>query len=72
MIEKLIKFGKVEQCEVINNEYHILLSTKFDNSAQKTLKLMRLINNEIGKTYNHVIKMASDKNHFHYILGKKI
>ena len=70
MREKLEKFGKVEQCEELNDMFYIKITDGFYINAMNTFELIKIINNEIGHTYKHIDKLVTENNLFYYILKK--
>lgn len=69
MILGLDKFGKVEQCERIGNEYHIKITDGFNSQAINTMDCISLISDAIPD-FPVVSKMRTDKNDFLLILRK--
>lgn len=70
--EKLSGFGTVEQCEIIDNEFHLKITEGFNINALNTFRLMKQVSILTENQYETVLKAVSDNNLFHYILKKEI
>lgn len=68
MIKGINEYGKVEKCEEINGEYHVLITDGFTNKGMNTFKILELITKAVGDKYPTLKKCVSDVGIFDVIL----
>lgn len=71
MIKNLEKFGKIEQCEVINDKFHCKITEGFKNEALNISKCYGTILALAGEKYQWVEQYDIEENMFHLILNSK-
>jgi hypothetical protein len=70
MTEALERYGKVIQCEELNNMLHIKLTDGFDINMKNTIALLAEIIQMSDNKFPTVHKCVTEKNLFHLILKK--
>lgn len=65
----LAQFGKVEECEIIDDELRVLITDGFSQNARRTFECLKLISDH-DEEHTIVKKMKSEDNHFRLILSK--
>lgn len=69
MIPGIESFGKVEQCQQVGEEFHVMITNGFDIGMRNTNELLKLI--IAAKPEYPIVKLAkTDNNLFHLILKK--
>lgn len=66
----LANYGKVEQCEVIDEMLHIKITDGFNANARESFELVGKISEISKNEFPLVSKMFVDKNIYHLIVKK--
>ncbi len=69
IIKELGIYGKVQQCEIIDDKAHIKITSDFTWKAIDTFSCMGAIISHF-KEYRHILKMITDVNLFHLIIKR--